>query len=243
MNAIDAYFSAVVSTLDHLQTTQRDALERAASWLAETLQADGLFYVTGSGHSHMIAEEVFYRAGGLAAVQPLLDPALMLHEGAVKSSAVERLEGFARTVMGRAGVGPDDLLLVASNSGRNAFPVEIALEAKGRGCRTVAVTSLAHSRRVDSRHSSGRRLFEVADLTLDTGVPYGDASVAIDGLAGRIGPLSSLAGVALVNAVVVRAVELCVGAGHSPDVFVSANLEGGDQPLDLAAWRRRIRGL
>lgn len=242
MNAIDTYTQNVERTLQNLQS-QRVVLEQAALWLSETLRAGGLLYVAGAGHSHMLAEEVFYRAGGLAAVYPLLEPLLMLHEGAVKSSSAERLEGFAKLLLDDTDLGPKDLLVVASNSGRNAFPIELVFEAKARGCKTVALTSLEHSRSVTSRHGSGKRLFEAADLVLDSGVPYGDATLELPGLATKVGPVSSLAGIYLMNALVVRAVELCLEAGFIPDVFVSANVQGGEQPLDLKRWQARVKRL
>lgn len=242
MNAIDSYHQVVEASLTKLKT-QREALETAANWLSESLQQDGLLYVTGTGHSHMLAEEVFYRAGGIAAVYPLLDSALMLHEGASKSSLVERLEGFAKILLDATALSEKDLLVVASNSGRNAFPVEVVLEAKKRGCKTVAITSLEHSRKVSSRHSSGKRLFELADLVIDNAVPYGDASVELKGLAVKVGAVSSITGVYIMNAMVVRAVELTIQAGSVPEIFVSANVQDVEQKLDLRRWQSRIKSL
>ncbi|HZJ10833.1 MAG TPA: SIS domain-containing protein [Trueperaceae bacterium] len=252
-NAGERYLDAAKALLTDLWESQSQGIERAAAWIAETLQRDSLIFVAGSGHSHMLAEELFYRAGGLAAVVPLLESSLMLHDGAVKSSGVERLEGYAAVVIEDAGVGADDLLIIASNSGRNAYPVELALEARARGCRTIAVTSLATAERVESRHSSGGKLARVADLVLDNRVAYGDATIDVIGLPSRVGPLSTIAGVALLNAAVVRAIELCVEQGYLPDVFESANLQeaGGaaGRPdevaagLDLFRWRRRVRRL
>ncbi len=244
-NAAERYLTAARALLQDLWETQLGGIERAAGMIAETLQRDGIVYVSGSGHSHMLAEELFYRAGGLAAVAPLLESSLMLHEGAVKSSKVERLEGYAALVLTDAGVGPNDLLIVASNSGRNAYPVELALEARKRGCATIAVTSLATAYVVDSRHGSGEKLAAVADVVLDNRVPYGDAVLDISGMPSRVGPLSTLAGVALLNAAVARAIELCVEAGHVPDVFESANLQenGARSGPDIGRWRARVRSL
>lgn len=243
MNAIDAYADEATAALRRIYESQRQELETAASWLSETLELGGLLYVTGSGHSHMLAEEVFYRAGGIAAVYPLLEPSLMLHAGALKSSRFERLQGVAASLLADTDIGPADLLMIASNSGRNAFPIEAALEAKKRGCHTIAITSCAHSRQVTSRHSSGKHLFEVTDLVIDNTVAYGDASLSVTGLSQKIGPLSSLAGIYILNAVVARAVELQVARGNPPDIFVSANLEDEEPPFDWPTWRRRVKGL
>ncbi|MCA9839191.1 MAG: SIS domain-containing protein [Trueperaceae bacterium] len=242
MNAIDAYSKVVEASLAKL-SLEREQIEQAAGWLCETLRQDGLLYVTGTGHSHMLAEEVFYRAGGLAAVHPLLDNALMLHEGAIRSSSVERLEGFAQILLKDTDLSARDLLIVASNSGRNAFPIEIVLEAKKRGCKTVAITSLEHSRQVASRHSSMKRLFELADLVIDNAAPYGDAGLSLEGLETKVGPVSSITGIFLMNAIVVRAVELVLQAGVQPEIFVSANVEGNQSTVDIKRWQARIKRL
>lgn len=243
MNAAEDYFGAGSRLLAELWEGEREGIERAAEWIAQTLVKDGLLFAAGSGHSHMLAEELFYRAGGLAAVVPLLETPLMLHDGAVKSTRLERVEGYAEVVIDDAAPTADDLLVIASNSGRNAYPVGLALAARKRGCRTIAVTSLDTARQVESRHSSGKLLAEVADLVLDNHVPYGDAALDIAGVPGRVAPLSTLAGVTLLNASIARAVQLAVGRGHVPDVFTSANSEGADQAPDLERWRRRVRRL
>lgn len=240
---IDAYAKTVADVLTTIQQSQKTAMQTAAQWLAKTLQQDGLLYATGTGHSHMLAEEVFYRAGSIAAVYPLLEPSLMLHQGAIKSSSFERLEGFARILLDDTEMGSDDLLIVASNSGRNAFPIEIVLEAQKRRCRAVAITSLKHSQKVSSRHSSGKRLFEVADLVIDNAVPYGDAALDIEGLASKVGPVSSIAGIYIMNTIVAQAVALAVQAGHMPDIFVSANVQTDTQAFDLERWKKRIKRL
>jgi uncharacterized phosphosugar-binding protein len=240
---IDPYLELINATLSYIQNQQRAAILTAARWLSESLINKGLLYITGTGHSHMIAEEVFYRAGGLAAVYPILEPALMLHEGAIKSTAMERLEGLASILMQDLPINQDDVLVVASNSGRNAFPIEIVLEAKARGCKTIAITSMHHSQQVSSRHSSGKRLFEVADLVIDNGVGYGDATLELSGLAAKMGPVSSIAGIFIINSMVLEATSLCLQKGHVPDVFISANTQASKQNFDLDIWKQRIKRL
>lgn len=246
MNAIDAYREAV---LDLLHTAadddRRPTLEAVASAIADTVSAGGLVYLTGTGHAHMMAEEPFYRAGGLAAVHPILLPSLMLHEGAVRSTRLERLAGLARAALEDTQLGTDDVLIVASNSGRNAFPVEAALVGRERGATVVALTSVTHGSRVSSRHPSGRNLRDVADIVLDTGAPYGDAAVPLGERRPSVGAVSTVVGAFLLNAVFARATELLYERGVSPDVFASANLEEGESlsPERLAAWRRRVKSL
>jgi uncharacterized phosphosugar-binding protein len=243
MNAIDAYYTAIGSLLAEAVERERDRMEAAAGLVADCVQRGGLVYVTGTGHAHMLAEEPFYRAGGLAAIHPILVPSLMLHEGAVRSTQLERSPDLARDAMGGLDFGAEDVLIVASHSGRNAFPVEAAMIARERDTPVIAVTSVAHGSRTSSRHSSGERLMDVADIVLDTGVPYGDATVPLGEGRPAVAPASTVVGVFLMNAVMARATQLLFERGADPDVFVSANrAEGEPMAADrLDYWRERIR--
>mgnify|MGYP001440687432 CR=1 FL=1 len=238
------YLEHAINVLVKLRDSQAENMEAAASWIASTIEGGGLVYVAGSGHSHMLAEEVFYRAGGLAAIHPLLDSPLMLHDGARRSTALERLEGLAGVIVSHTDMSEHDLLIVASNSGRNSYPIELALAARERGCRSVGVTSLETAAHVTSRHSSGKLMADVVDLVLDNCVPYGDAVVEIEGHPSKVGPVSTVAGAALMNALVSRATEIMVAGGHQPDTLTSANVQerGGRLP-DMAYWATRVRHL
>ena len=183
------YRDRIVDILDRVLAEQAAALDSAVAAVAGALAGDRLVYVAGSGHSHLIAEEVFYRAGGIAAAQAILDPDLMLHLGAERSTLLEREEGRAAKVLLGYPVGPGDVVFVASNSGRNAYPIEMALAAHERGATTVALTSLRHAGSSTSRHSSGKLLYEVADIVIDNGGEYGDAMLPISGRDGAHGPL------------------------------------------------------
>ena len=243
MNALDVYGRVARRLLDEAIDRERNALERTAGLAADAVAGGGLIYLTGTGHAHLMAEEVFYRAGGLAAVYPILVPPLMLHEGAVRSTRLERRPGLAREVMAELEMGPGDLLIVASNSGRNAFPVDAALLGSERGTPVVALTSLPHGQRVTSRHPSGRRLIDVADVILDTGAPYGDAVVALGEGRPAVAPVSTVLGAFLLNAVMARCTQLLFERGVEPDVFASANLEDGESLSNerMAYWRDRVR--
>lgn len=245
MTLLDTYRDQVVDMLDRLVSRQRDALEVAQAWVAETLKQGGLVYVTGSGHSHLIAAEVFYRAGGIAPLQAIFDPSLMLHEGAARSTQQERVEGYAARVLGNYPMGEKDILFIASNSGRNAFPVEAALYAKARGTRTVAITSMDTARQVTSRHSSGRMLHQIADLTIDNAVEQGDAGLDVPGAAARMGPVSTIAGAFIMNIVMAGAVEKLAAQGVAVDIYKSANLDNNDvgSGAIVERWRGRIKGL
>lgn len=220
--ASERYLVEVGRLLERLGS-QMPQVEQAAGWVASTIEGGGRIYLGGTGHSRLVAEEAFHRAGGLVDVVPVFDPSSSLAHGARRATLIERLEGYGRILIETCGLGATDLLIVVSNSGRNSVPIDMALAGRALGARTIAITSLEHSSAVTSRHPSGRKLHEVVALTLDTRVPHGDAAVEVAGLTELVGPLSSIAGMVLVNALTARAVELLIAAGHAPKVLVSDN--------------------
>lgn len=223
------YLKNILSLLETLEKTQEDAIDQIAALCAESIRKGGLLYFFGTGHSHMICEEPFYRAGGLACIYPILETDLMLHEGAAKSSGYERLEGLGNLVVSNTSLGKDDVLFIVSNSGRNCAVIDAALEAKKRGAVTVAITSMSHTTQVTSRHSSGLNLYQVCDYVLDNGGEMGDASVSLPGLAQKIGPTSSVIDITLVNLILVNTAELLLQKGIQPPIFMSANTDAGDE--------------
>jgi uncharacterized phosphosugar-binding protein len=158
-------------------------------------------------------------------------------DGALVSTHAEREHDLARSILENHDVSPGDVAIVMSNSGRNAVPIEMALEMRARQAKVIAVTSLSHSQRVSSRHRSGKRLFEVADVVLDNGVPEGDALVSISGLDRRMGPGSTVAGAAVVNAVFVEAAAIASARGIQARVLRSANVDEGDRELEASIER------
>jgi uncharacterized phosphosugar-binding protein len=138
-----------------------------------------------------------------------------------------------------------DVVFVASNSGRNAYPIEMALAAKARGATTVALTSLQHTMNVTSRHPSGKRLFEVSDIVLDNGAGYGDATLPVGRHGLCMGPTSTIVGVFIINAVLAEAVDRLADHGVAVDVYQSANVQGAEAAADdmIRRWKPRIKGL
>ena len=218
-----AYLTRAARTIQAVVDTQEPAIRTAGAAVAGALVDEHRLWTFGTGHSHLLAEELYVRAGGLDGVRAVLEPSLMLHEGPGKSSALERLPGLAAALLSQHDVAAGDVVLVASNSGRNSVPVEFAEECVARGAVVVAVTSLDHSRSVASRAPSGRRLFEVADIVVDNcGVP-GDAVLDVRGVDERVGPTSTVTGALIVQAIVCEAVSRMVELGHVPRVLRSAN--------------------
>ena len=233
MSAIDTYFGNLESLLARVRETQADNMEKAARRIADSLKAGGMIYTFGTGHGHLLALEVFYRAGGMARVCPILDEKLMLHVSAAGSTVEERREDWVNLLLQRYPIRTGDVLISISNSGRNAVPVLLALEARKRGAFVIALTSIAHSSAVSSRNSLGLRLFEAADLVLDNCGVLGDASVGFED-GSMVGPTSTAAGAAILQAVVCRVKELSLAEGFEADFFKSSNVDGGDE------WNDRL---
>ena len=213
------YLEKIVDVLQRIEMQEAEALARASDAVADVICRDGLVHVFGCGHSHLAVLDVFYRAGGLACVSPLLDEDLMLHDGAAKSSRLEKMSGIAVEAFRRAGVDPaKDLLVVVSASGKNAAPVEMLRAAKAAGVKTVAVSSSAYA-------SHGGVLLDEADLPIDCHVPYGDASVGVG--KAKMGGLSTYASLFIVNTMLVEGAKKALARGVTPPIYVSGNVEGG----------------
>lgn len=224
------YINIVTGMTREAFESQSGVLKDAAELIAKTVEKKRNVFVFGCSHAGIIAEEVFYRTGGLAVINPIFFPAMMLNTRPVTmTSSLERVPGIGKTILEKNGVGEGDLLIIHSVSGRNTVPVEMAIEARARGVRTVCITNLAYSSAVTSRHPSGKRLFEVCDTVIDNKGGVGDAAVTVEGLPEKIGPTSTVVGAALINAIVIDAVNVMIEDGTVPPVLMSANLDGGDE--------------
>ena len=225
---INDYYNNTIEILDKIYSEEADAIQQTGKMLAEVFSRDGLLHVFGCGHSHMIEEELFFRAGGLAQINPIFETSTMLHEGAVKSSQIERMSGYARLVLERYTVAPTDAMLIASTSGINSFPIEMALAAKEAGATIIGITSSFY-RNHPSRQSDGLHLSDVCDITINNHVPVGDASVQIKPDGTKSGPLSTLANIFIANSLMLAACDQLNALGIEPKVYRSGNCQGGDE--------------
>ena len=223
------YIKNIKNIIEQIEEKCSESIEAAAQLFAQSLTENRKILMFGTGHSHMLSEELFYRAGGLLNIQPILIDELMLHISASESTEKEREEGLADKIFQDYGITSDDVLVIISNSGRNGVIVDMALLCKEHGTKTIALTSLTHSLAGASRHKSGKRLCEIADVVLDNCGCLGDACVEIDGIEGKICATSTVSGALILNAVVARAVEICAQNGFCPEHFLSANVDGGDE--------------
>ncbi|NLS05755.1 SIS domain-containing protein [Rhizobium sp. P32RR-XVIII] len=223
MTAItNAYFTNLIERLGQLKSTLEDPMRQAAAAILDAARNDKRVYVFGTGHSHMLAEEVHYRAGGLAFTVPILVGSAMLHEGAVISSVYERTQGLVRPVLERYGVQPGDVVIIASNSGVNAAPIEAADYAREIGAKVIAITSVAYSSAIANGR---RRLADTADIVLDNGLPPGDAVLALTGTDIKVGPVSTAVGVTVLNAIFAEVASELSKSGDAP-IYLSANMPG-----------------
>lgn len=239
-SSLDEYFEIVRGQLAAIEQTQRQNIETAAQWVADALGRNRFINAFGSGHSHALAEELFYRAGGLARVIPILDSRLMVHESASSSTAWERKEGLASEILSRYDLGRGDVLFIISNSGRNPVPIEMALEGVKRGAKVVAISSAQYGGAHASRHSSGKKLADIANLVIDNQGVAGDAVVAIDGLKQRAGPVSTISSAFILNGIMVEAAARAVAAGGRPEVWGSANSDSTNNDAILEKYKGRI---
>ena len=230
------YYERVLGVLEKAATAQRPSLDEAADRIAQSLTQGGLLHIFGSGHSIMIGKEITSRAGGLVPVNLVPDPT----EG-----MAERLEGLGEILLDRYArrhqLLPGEVIIVVSTSGRNPVPIDVALKAREMGLYVIAVTSLEYSKLSTSRHSSGKRLFEVADLALDNFVPPGDASVEIPGTGQKAGALSTISGALVVNMLMLQVIDRIVEVGEEPPILRSYNLDGADEHNQKLFERYRSR--
>ena len=239
------YIDNVVEIINKIKTGGAASITQTAAAFKDALINGRCIYLFGTGHSHMLAEELFYRAGGLVKIQPILNEPLMLHESASESTEIERQEGLAQNLFDEYGIKRDDVIVIISNSGRNGVIVDMALLCKEQGVTVVALTNLNHTYAGQSRHKSGKRLCEIADIVLDNRGCVGDACIEVDGVDGKICATSTVAGALILNAAVAECVEMCVAEGFEPEHFASANIDGGDEINNklLEKYKKEIKHL
>lgn len=212
------YLGQIVEILQRIEREERAKMTEAAETVADVICRDGIIYTFGCGHSHLPCLDTFYRAGGLACVSPILDEDLMLHDGAAKSSRMEKMPGIAAEAFRRHHVTPNDLIVVISASGKNAAPVEMCECAKKAGVKLVTISSSAY---IDH----GAKLLSLGDIAVDCKVPYGDA--VIDVGEAKMGGLSTYASLFILNSILINGAKKALAKGTVPPVYRSGNVEGG----------------
>jgi len=237
-------FSIVIDTIKLIIENEGKSIQRAALMITKSITDGGVVHIFGSGHSHLFAEDISYRAGGLVPVNPILDIGYTLIGGPPsRSSRLERLEGFASALLDGYEFYPGEVFIVMSQSGRNPGPVEAALYAKSKSLQVIAVTAVEQSKGQSSRHSSGKKLYEIADLVIDSHVPTGDAAVELQKGQPKVAPISTIVGSSILQGIVAEVAGLIMEEGEIPPIWLSSNIDGGDEHNKKMAdiYKSRIR--
>ncbi|MBO4733523.1 MAG: SIS domain-containing protein [Clostridia bacterium] len=217
------YYLKIIGVLDKIKNTQTEKITKAAKIVANVIEHDGIIYIFGCGHSHLIALDAFYRAGGLANVSAMLDTDLMLHNGAAKSSKMEKLSGIAENIFERYGVTENDMLITVSTSGKNAVPCEMAQIATKNGIPNIAIVSGDYF----ADKTETPRLYECADMYIDNCVPYGDAVMEITGTETKMGSVSTVASSFVLQSILLEGAEIAAKEGARAPIYMSGNIESG----------------
>lgn len=216
-------------------------IEQAIQLFVKATEEDKVIHAFGTGHSHMIGIEMFARAGGLANVEAMLDPDASESFGIARSGAVERLCGLADIIYDNYKIEKGDIMVITSNSGRNAVPIEMAMRCRKEGIPTIAITNVAQSASSSSRHPSGKRLYEICDVVIDNCVAFGDGMIDIDGI--QTGAGTSIIGMFIANILTTETVRRVKADGKKVYVYQSQNLDGANNEAAFLHFENRIKGL
>lgn len=233
------YSDSILEVIRKAEEVNAEALEKLIGEMVRTVREDRMIHTFGTGHSHMIGIEIFTRAGTLGNVNAVLDYDAITSQGARRSSLMERVPGISDIIFDLYEIRKGDIMIISSNSGRNAMPVEMAMRCQKEGVFTVALTNLKQSTAAVSRHPGGKKLYECADLILDNCCPEGDCMLEYDGI--RTGPATSIAGMFLLNIAMTETIRRCLEEGLKPPVFQSQNLDGYDNDAIYEKYMHRVR--
>ncbi|OIJ69864.1 SIS domain-containing protein [Streptomyces mangrovisoli] len=230
------FFDAAIGLLQQVRDEGADAITAAGTLLADTVQGGGRLFAFGAGHSSLPAQDVVYRAGGLALMNLLTVPGVVGVDvmPATLGSALERVDGLASAVLGTSPLRAGDTLVIISLSGRNALPVEMAMSARALGVKVVGLTSVAYAEETKSRHVSGTYLRDHCDIVLDSRIAVGDAELTAPGIPAPFAPASTVVTSAIMQAVVATAAGILADRGIEPPLLRSGNVDGGHE------WNTRV---
>ncbi|MCH8217110.1 MAG: SIS domain-containing protein [Planctomycetes bacterium] len=246
--------------LDYLQKSrqlvdtvegQLETIRTVADWFSQTILKDRMVHLFGSGHSRIFVEEMWPRYGSFPGFNPIVELSLTFHNPVVgcngqrQAMFIENVSGLAERILRNFVLSQQDSALVASSSGCNVVPIEMAECFKRQGIRVVALVSRQHADATESKHPNGKKLMDFADVTLDTGAPVGDAMISIEGLETPVAPGSTVGGCLLINAIKAEVAQRLTAAGRPPKVLTAAAVVGPERATELfeAAYDEHARRL
>lgn len=228
MSAVD-FLNKLGDIIKTFQATQLDAVDKAASWVADAVEVERFGVLFGTGHSYMAAADTFPRIGSFPAWLPIHEISTSYigtisgNLGLRQGIFLEKVSGFGDVILENYRLDPRDVMIVISNSGVNAVPIDVALNARRQGLKTVAVTSCAHSSASASRHESGQRLYQVCDLTIDTCMPQGDALVEVPGFDAKVAAGSTIMSMVAMQSLSAQVADKLAARGINIPVYPSHN--------------------
>lgn len=233
------YIDKIKTQIELIGDKERENITAFADEIARCIIEDKVIHLIGTGHSHMIALELFIRAGGLANVNAMLDSILTTSDGAVRSSKLERVNGLAEILWEEHSINEGDILVVISNGGRNSLPIEMAMLARKKGIKSIIVTSLEQSKKYDSRDFSEKKLYELGDIVIDNHVPSGDGFMYIGG--NQVGAVSSISGMTIVNTAVTEGMKKAHKSGVKLPIYGSQNIDETNNEKLYEKYKDRIK--
>ena len=229
-NAREQYYKYITSLLDIIYTSQSVVITKAIETICDAIENNHTIFSFGASHAGIITQELFYRAGGLALINPIfLRETLLDVRPITQTSKMERLLGYGSLALEGHDIKKGDVIIITSVSGRNDVSIDMAIKAKEYGAIIIAITNLTYSKEVQSRHPSGKRLFELADIVIDNCGVKGDACVELDKLEQKVAPSSTISGAFIVNSIVAGVCEELLKRNIDPPIFYSANVDGGEE--------------
>jgi len=236
------YFDKALELVQQIRDSQLESFEKAADLIAQAAVDGRTFYAWGGPHSNLPVQDIFYRAGGNAMVNPIFTPGLSLEEGPIRiTSFIERVEGYGKAFFAQIGAEPGDVILLVSTSGRNSFPIEMAMSAKEAGLKVIGMTSMNYTTAFHSRHSSGKKMYEFCDVVLDNLAVPGDAVLEDERMPQKVGPTSGWVGCLMLQALMVEVADQMYQKGMTPPIYIAANVEGHDEYREHMAKLRKER--
>ncbi|MCX8170935.1 MAG: SIS domain-containing protein [Candidatus Bathyarchaeota archaeon] len=245
LSLIEEYKSKVFNLIERIYSEEWENLLSASKIMADCVKENNLIYAFGAGHSMALALDIFYRAGGFPQVYPMLDISASAYNGATKSTEIEKLPGYAKVLVNYYGLKEGDALIIISNSGNRVLPVEAGIEAKKRGVRVIAITSKEYSKYLPVENPYGRKLYEVADVSIDNKMPPGDAVINVEGLSTKIAPVSTIVNSFILQSLVIATVDNLIKDGFKPKIWTSTHIPGGEEKNReiLEEYFKRIKPL